>query len=195
MARLNLDEIREDMRHLRDYGESSGGLRASKVALQLADEVEMLRAIISDQAAPQKRQVVLLMLSRGVVGLRLDSRCPGVVLPTSFANQHSVTLHIGYSMPKPIPDLVVDEFGIAGTLSFGGSPSWCFVPWHALYLAVVLGEPAGMVWGVSVPPEVSGDPPAPPDGPGGGKKEPEIEVVEGGDAPTPPKRGHLRLVD
>jgi hypothetical protein len=58
-------------------------------------------------------------------------------------------------MPKPIPDLNVDEEGISCTLSFSNSPHYCFLPWGAVY-ALIGASGRGMVWPEDVPKEVAG---------------------------------------
>jgi hypothetical protein len=64
--------------------------------------------------------------------LWLDGFFPGVVLPESHRNS-SMCLQIGRGMPLPIPDLVCDEEGIGGTLTFDGQHFQTWIPWAAVY--------------------------------------------------------------
>ena len=65
--------------------------------------------------------------------LMVDARLPGVLLPNKLRSKADCMLQIGYNMPVPIPDLLVDEIGISGTLSFNQTPFFCFIPWDAIY--------------------------------------------------------------
>lgn len=65
--------------------------------------------------------------------LYVDATKAGVLVPGRLRYKTCLSLQIGYNMPVPIPDLRVDETGVSGTLSFGGSPFYCFIPWDALY--------------------------------------------------------------
>jgi stringent starvation protein B len=63
-------------------------------------------------------------------------------------------------MAIPIPDLRLDDDGMRCTLSFGGSPFFCVVPWNVVF-AIVGGDARGMVWPDDVPVEVSRQPSPP----------------------------------
>jgi hypothetical protein len=58
-------------------------------------------------------------------------------------------------MPKPIPDLSVDDAGISCTLSFSNTPHYCHLPWGSVY-ALIGASGRGMVWPDDVPKEVAG---------------------------------------
>lgn len=63
---------------------------------------------------------------------------PEVVLPESLktadwkARKSVIHLEYGLDMPIPISDLVVNNEGVAATLSFSREPFKTYVPWHAV---------------------------------------------------------------
>lgn len=88
------------------------------------------------------------------VFVHLDPRRDKVVVPPQFRKQPMLVLEIGLNMRVPIPDLEIDEESIGCTLSFGGRPYWCRMPWEAVF-ALVTSERRGMIWPPDVPPEVA----------------------------------------
>lgn len=133
-------------------------------------------------ARPSKRAVADALLARGPILVHVDARRPGVAVPPRFAGETKLVLRFGYGLNPPIPDLTVDDAGIAGTLVFGGTPFGCVLPWAAVFALILDGEARGMVWPEDAPDEPDVVPPAEPDG-----------------EPEPPGRAkrpsHLRLVD
>jgi stringent starvation protein B len=109
---------------------------------------------------PPKKDVALALLERSSVHVHLDPRGAGVVVPPWFKRQPQLVLQIGLNMPVPIPDLRLDEEGLACTLSFNRSPFYCVVPWLAVF-AMVGDDGRGMVWPDEVPPEIARQPRAP----------------------------------
>lgn len=104
---------------------------------------------------PDKKQVMDALLTQASsVFVHLDPRREKVVVPPQFRKQPMLVLEIGMNMRVPIPDLEIDEEGVGCTLSFGGRPYWCQMPWHAVF-ALVTSEQRGMVWPPDVPPEVA----------------------------------------
>lgn len=103
---------------------------------------------------PPKRDVCHALLEGDSVFVHLDPRREGVVVPKHFGQQAQLVLQIGLNMPRPIPDLEVDDDGISCTLSFGGTPFWCRMPWSSVF-ALVGSDGRSMVWPDDVPTEVS----------------------------------------
>lgn len=104
---------------------------------------------------PPKKDVALALLEQATVLVHLDPRGEDVQVPPWFKRQPQLVLQIGLNMPKPIPDLNVDEQGISCTLSFSNSPHFCFLPWSSVY-ALIGASGRGMVWPDDVPKEVAG---------------------------------------
>lgn len=104
---------------------------------------------------PPKKDVALALLEQATVLVHLDPRGEQVQVPAWFKRQPQLVLQIGLNMPKPIPDLNVDEQGISCTLSFSNAPHFCFLPWSSVY-ALIGASGRGMVWPDDVPKEVAG---------------------------------------
>jgi stringent starvation protein B len=195
--------MREAMRIARAPAE----LVAASVAAGLLDDAEraeLEREPLPDLAAevrlppsprPDKRAVADKLLSEGPILAHADARRPGVSVPARFAGEAKLVLRFGYGLSPPIPDLTVDEQGIAGTLVFGGVPFLCVLPWTAIFALVVDGGGRGMVWPEDAPDELvvagAGDKGAADKGAAdpGGKPDDDPD-------PGPARRpSHLRLVD
>lgn len=105
-------------------------------------------------AAPDKKAVIEDLLGRGPVLVHFDARRFDVRVPPRFRTESKLVLRFGYALTPPIPDLFVDDSGISGTLTFAGMPFGCFVPWAAVYAAVIDGDQRGMVWPDDIPEEL-----------------------------------------
>ena len=104
---------------------------------------------------PPKKDVALALLEQATVLVHLDPRGDTVSVPAWFKRQPQLVLQIGLNMPKPIPDLSVDDAGISCTLSFSNTPHYCHLPWASVY-ALIGASGRGMVWPDDVPKEVAG---------------------------------------
>jgi stringent starvation protein B len=104
---------------------------------------------------PPKKDVALALLEQATVLVHLDPRGEQVQVPAWFKKQPQLVLQIGLNMPKPIPDLNVDDDGISCTLSFSNTPYFCQLPWASVY-ALIGASGRGMVWPDDVPKEVAG---------------------------------------
>jgi stringent starvation protein B len=137
-----------------------------------------------DASAPDKRKTLEALLARGPVLVHVDARRAEVSVPARFRADASLVLRFGYQLTPAIEDLVIDDDAIAGTLTFGGQPFRCILPWTAVYAAMVEGEQRGTVWPEDVPEDVltSGSETPPP--------------VAAKDDPVRAKRAsHLKLVE
>lgn len=141
-----------------------------------------------------KRAAVEELLERGAVLVHVDARRDDVVVPTRFKGDPRLILRFGYRLTPAIVDLVIDDAGIGGTLTFGGMPFFCRLPWTGVYAVVVEGEQRGMVWPEDIPEVVLDKQPDAVLAPTGNKApsatEPPPVAAEAGK-----KRGHLKLVD
>src|SRR3954468_10755893 len=100
---------------------------------------------------PDKRQTLLHFLERGVAMVHLDARKPGVVVPPQYAEEPHLRLNLSYRYN--IPDLETRERRIQATLSFGGRPFRCVLPWGSIFgITSHAGE--GQVWPEDLPGEV-----------------------------------------
>jgi stringent starvation protein B len=133
-------------------------------------------------ARPNKPAVLEELLGKGAVLAHLDARQEGVVVPTAHKSEAGLVLRLGYGLTPPIPDLAFDGDKITATLTFGGVPYACLLPWKAVF-ALVGEDNRGAVWQDDMPPEVAARWAAAREG-----KKPEPEP------PKPKGRGHLKLV-
>lgn len=146
-----------------------------------------------DASAPDKRRTLEALLARGPVLIHIDARRAEVSVPTRFRADASLVLRFGYNLTPAIMDLVVDDEAVSGTLTFGGQPYRCVLPWTAVYAAMVEGEQRGTVWPEDVPEDVltggseapAAAAPAPAPGPAAAKEE----------SPAKPRSAHLKLVE
>jgi stringent starvation protein B len=100
---------------------------------------------------PDKRQTLLHFLERGVTMVHLDARKAGVVVPPQYAEEPHLRVNLSYRYN--IPDLETTERWIQATLSFGGKPFRCLLPWESIFgITSHAGE--GQVWPEDLPGEV-----------------------------------------
>jgi hypothetical protein len=100
-----------------------------------------------------KREMASALLKGSSIYVHLDPRRNEVLVPKEYRDKYQLILQIGYALPLPIPDLELSEEGFSATLSFHHEPSFCRVPWSAVY-AMVNEEGKGGAWYTSVPQEL-----------------------------------------
>jgi stringent starvation protein B len=110
------------------------------------------KAAMTKATPPSKKQTLLQFLSRGVAMVHLDTRRPGVMVPKQFEGEAHLRLNLSYRYS--IPDLVVDEKRVQATLSFGGRPFQCQMPWEAVFGITSSASGDGQVWPEDLPTEV-----------------------------------------
>ena len=136
------------------------GLLSAEEFVQLVGkqpaEIESINALLDDDdaSAPDKKRTLETLLARGPVLVHVDARRTEVAVPPRFRADASLVLRFGYNLNPAIGDLTVDDEAIAGTLTFGGQPFRCILPWSAVYAAMVEGEQRGTVWPEDVPEDV-----------------------------------------
>lgn len=159
-----------------------------------------------DGRAEEKKQRLLGALEQGMAQLHVDPRRPGVLVPAQFRGDHHLVLNVSYRFDPP--DLSVGDWGVRETLSFSGSRFTVAVPWSAVYAIASHGTREFWMYPDDMPVELveaatarvnteSLEPKAP-----GDEESPRAilrEVVmdkreEPPEEPTPPRRGHLRVV-
>ena len=148
---------------------------------------------------PDKKQVLLAFLERGVAMVHLDARRPGVKVPLQHRKEAHLRLNLSYRYR--IPDFEIGAEGVQATLSFGGQSFLCVMPWQAIFGITSEANGDGQVWPEDLPIEVSNAPEAPaPE-----SRRPALAAVESkSPAAAPPEpsskpqdggpRRHLRLV-
>ncbi|WP_426750122.1 ClpXP protease specificity-enhancing factor SspB [Myxococcus sp. Y35] len=164
-----------------------------------------------------KKERLLAALDQGMVMIHLDARRPGVLVPASVKGEAHLRLNLSYRFDPP--DLTVGEWGIRSTLSFSGSRFTIAVPWSALFAIASHVTKEFWMYPEDMPPELLqqsaqsrpaqplpvAPAPAAAERPrtflrevqGERRDEPPSDVppTDGPpDEPSPPRRGHLRLV-
>ena len=141
-----------------------------------------------------KKDLLLALLADGFAFLQVDGRRDGVELPAHLLKNTLVVLQLGLDVLIPIPDLVIDENGVAATLSFQRTPFHCVIPWSAIF-GISDGEHRGTLFPEDIPPDflrepggapVLGIPEQPPDP---GDLPPAAPT-----RPSKPRPSHLKLV-
>jgi len=147
----------------------------------------------------EKKETLLAFLKRGVAMVHLDARQPGVSVPSQFSTDAHLRLNLSYRYG--IPDFEVRDDGVRATLSFGGRPFYCILPWDSVFAVTSSGTGEGQVWPEDLPTEAArGFGPETRERP-----RPRLAAVEDDElddeVPPPPrvtpdgqKRAHLRLV-
>jgi stringent starvation protein B len=97
----------------------------------------------------QKRETLLRLLSEGMVLVHLDARGDGVAVPAKYAADPELRLNLSYRFASR--DLTVGADAVTCTLSFGGLPFRCVLPYGAIYAVTshVTGE--ALVWPEDLP--------------------------------------------
>ncbi len=135
---------------------------------------------------PEKQKTLLMYLERGIVMLHLDARRPGVSVPPQLAQDPH--LRINLSLRYGIPDLVIDDTHVQATLSFGGRPFQCQLPWSAVFGLTSTVTGASQVWAEDLPTEVveaaAAEQAAEEKANGPKRRRPALVAVESVDEPT-----------
>ena len=162
--------------------------------------------------AGEKKQRLLSALEQGLTQIHLDARRPGVLVPDRYRSDHHLVLNLSYRFEPP--DLAVSDWGVRQTLSFGGSRFTVAAPWSAVYAVASLVTrefwmfPDDMpdelaesaverVGAADLVPSASSSAPVPVPSPRAVLREVVLERPEGEEPPkepSPPRRGHLRVV-
>ncbi len=166
----------------------------------------------ADSRVEEKKAKLLGSLERGKTQVHLDARRPGVIVPDAYKADFHLVLDLSYRFDPP--DLTVSEWGVRETLSFRGSRFTVGVPWSAIYAIASHQSREFWMYPDDMPKELLEGAVERQFGPGALEPTPEPgtpravlrEVVlerapgeEPGlrdepEAPSPPKRGHLRVV-
>ena len=162
---------------------------------------------------PTKKETLLAYLTRGIAMVHLDARRPGVSVPPQYAMDAHLRLNLSYRYS--IPDLEIGDEHVQATLSFGGRPFRCVMPWSSIFGITSNGTGDGQVWPEDLPVEVvhtmadrfagkhRNGPAAAPRAPAQGQHRPALSAVDGDlkaeqakePRPVPEAaRRHLRLV-
>ncbi len=140
--------------------------------------------------------------------VHLDARCSGVEVPKKYSSDAELRLNLSYRFASR--DLTVGGDAVSCTLSFGGLPFHCVLPYAAIYAVTshVTGE--ALVWPEDLPmdlgskleraPELREEPKAEPRAealaePAAARASPSsADLEEKTPTAAARPRGHLRLI-
>jgi hypothetical protein len=106
--------------------------------------------------------VLTRMLSESrIVRIVLDATRSGVIVPMDMRHEKTLALQLGLNLANPIADLVVNSEWIECTLSFGGRPIFCLLPWSAVLGMIAEDTQEVCVLEKVLPPPPAAPPPAP----------------------------------
>jgi stringent starvation protein B len=88
----------------------------------------------------EKRKCFEEALQQGVASLHFDPRMEGVSVPEKYSSNEELILN--YSYNYGIPDFFIDDKEVIATLSFGGFPYKCVVPWESVIIIMSASPPA-----------------------------------------------------
>jgi stringent starvation protein B len=195
VARANPEMLRSILREAFDAGLVA---RAEFVEL-VGDEPEAVptsHGVDDDNAwSAQKRKLVQELMDQGPVLVHVDARADSVEVPDQFRHQARLVLRFGYRLSPPIVDLDVGEQAIRGTLTFGGQPFPCAVPWTALYAVIAESDGQGTVWPEDVPDEILEELGMASGGSNGQATPKVAKAAAPPEKPAKQRASHLKLVD
>ena len=145
----------------------------------------------------EKQDFLNDMLSKGDVMVCLDAREPDVEVPKAHKTNPMLNLVLSLNFRRPIDVL---EDGIYGSLSFGGRPHKCVIPFTAVWAIYEPDTQKGQVWETSIPEDIDwGNPENAATGTtpsGGAAAKPALKSVTGSGKSDKPKRdrSHLRVI-
>ena len=113
---------------------------------------------MSEPSPPeQKWELFARLLDTGVASLHIDARRLGVELPAHLRTQNWLVLN--YSYRYAIADFSFDGEVVTASLSFGGRPYPCRVPWSAVFAVTNEARTIGLMWQADMPSdEAAADP-------------------------------------
>ncbi len=100
----------------------------------------------------EKQNKMEQALERGIAMVALDARRPGVAVPPQFRDDYQLRLNFSYRFDPP--DLVVNQWGVRATLSFGGSRHPVAVPWSAIFGIFSQRQEQASLFAEDIPPEL-----------------------------------------
>ena len=99
-----------------------------------------------------KKETLLRFLSRGIAMVHLDARREGTQVPVQYLGEAHLRLNLSYRYA--IHDLEIDDQRVQATLSFGGVPFRCIMPWNCIFGITSHTTGDGQVWPEDLPTEV-----------------------------------------
>ncbi len=98
-----------------------------------------------------KQEMLNHLLSQGDAMVCLDARQPDVDVPKQHKHNPMLNLVLNLGFRRPIE---ADENGIYATLSFGGRPHKCIIPFTSVWAMYDPQTNEGQVWEESIPQDI-----------------------------------------
>lgn len=95
-----------------------------------------------------KHDLLVLLLSEGDAMVCLDARRPEVDVPAQHKTNPKLSLIINLNFKRPVE---VTAEGIFATLSFGGKPHSCVLPFTAVWAIYEPNTQKGHIWEECIP--------------------------------------------
>lgn len=167
----------------------------------------MMAPTVDPKRPATKRDLLESLLDRGMAMVTLDARLPGVDVPARFRDDGRLRLNLSHRFGLAME---LNDWGVHATLTFGGAPHACKLPWNSIYQVMSHATSEQFVFPADVPDDLLPDPEegsARDEAPRGkgrarltlvSEREPPVEGEPGDEPPPPPAggggRGHLRRI-
>ncbi len=100
---------------------------------------------------PEKSAAFAALLAKGITALHMDARVAGLRVPSHLRDRSWLVLNFSYGYQ--LSDFNFDDDGVQASLSFGGRPFPCFVPWEAVFAMSDESRDTFHFWQEEMPPE------------------------------------------
>lgn len=101
---------------------------------------------------PEKLRMFARLIERGMVMVTLDARTGLARVPAKLASE--LQLNLNFSHRFGLEDFDYDDDGVRASLSFGGQPFFCDVPWSTVYGLTSHVDGERLLWPDSFPKEL-----------------------------------------
>lgn len=105
------------------------------------------------EAGHEKLAAFQELIARGKTMVTLDARRPGVRVPKHFKDELQLNLDFSTRFAGVV-DFEWDDVGVRSTLTFGGQPTYCDVPWSAVWAMRSHVDNQMMLWPEDLPEEM-----------------------------------------
>jgi hypothetical protein len=119
---------------------------------KLLSREEAEQKISASKSDLEKMSYFSSLLNQGMSTIRVNTKWPGVVLPSHLKDQ--LITQINWSTKFQIPDFQYDELGVRGTLSFNKTPCYTDIPWAAVWSMALAHGGSSREWKESIPKEI-----------------------------------------
>ena len=98
-----------------------------------------------DPLGAKKLEVFEQFIARGMVSVTFDTQAQGVDIPVQFRTRPRLMLNFSHKFF--IEDFHFDAIAVCASLSFGGQPYFCVIPWGAVSMLLCREDNAVAVFG------------------------------------------------